>query len=274
MRYNDLEIANHGLIHVPFSAYDKQKQDSMLKESTNKFKEILNVSPKLFIPPENRFNDDTKQVLIENGFTHLSASMYDDSPPFPLESDSLYRFPEIATTGVYVPSQNRILGVSSDRTFSDALDGINQYGFAVITMHPQEYSVFNGIYLNELNLDQFKELETLIEKIKSHNIDVVHLGQIDQSTTKVIISEKLKNPLDPFDIPTWVRNNAGWWRDGHIDDNTFVNGIQYLIKEGIMQIPPTTQGSGGSEIPDWVKINAGWWAEGKISDEQHQYYGF
>ncbi|MFB5608339.1 MAG: peptidase, partial [Candidatus Nitrosomaritimum yanchengensis] len=66
-------------------------------------------------------------------------------------------------------------------------------------------------------------------------------------------------------------NNAGWWRDGNIDDNSFLHGIEFLIKEGILQIPPTTQGSGGSEIPSWIKENAGWWAEGKISDDDFIY---
>jgi len=37
-------------------------------------------------------------------------------------------------------------------------------------------------------------------------------------------------------IPAWIKNNAGWWADGSIDDNSFVQGIQYLIKEGIMKI--------------------------------------
>ena len=37
-------------------------------------------------------------------------------------------------------------------------------------------------------------------------------------------------------IPSWIKNNAGWWADGSIDDSSFVQGIQYLIKEGIMKI--------------------------------------
>ena len=37
-------------------------------------------------------------------------------------------------------------------------------------------------------------------------------------------------------IPSWIKNNAGWWSDGKIDDKSFVQGIQYLIKEGIMKI--------------------------------------
>ena len=68
-------------------------------------------------------------------------------------------------------------------------------------------------------------------------------------------------------IPEWIKNNAGWWAEGAIDDGSFVQGIQFLIKEGIMQIPPTAQGAGSSnEIPSWVKQNAAWWAEGAIDD--------
>jgi hypothetical protein len=69
-------------------------------------------------------------------------------------------------------------------------------------------------------------------------------------------------------IPSWIKNNAGWWATGQIDNNSFVQGIQFLINEGIMKIPPTSQGTGGSdEIPDWIKNNAGWWAEGLITDD-------
>ena len=73
----------------------------------------------------------------------------------------------------------------------------------------------------------------------------------------------------PAEIPSWIKNNAGWWAEGAIDDDSFVQGIQFLIKEGIMEIPPTVQGStsGSDTIPSWIKNNAGWWAEGAIDDD-------
>ncbi len=69
-------------------------------------------------------------------------------------------------------------------------------------------------------------------------------------------------------VPEWIKNNAGWWAEGAIDDTAFVQGIQFLIKEGILKIPATTQGegTGPNEIPAWIKNNAGWWAEGAIDD--------
>ena len=37
-------------------------------------------------------------------------------------------------------------------------------------------------------------------------------------------------------VPTWIKNNAGWWAEGQIDDNSFVQGIEYLVKVGIIQV--------------------------------------
>ena len=68
-------------------------------------------------------------------------------------------------------------------------------------------------------------------------------------------------------LPTWIKNNAGWWADGQIDDSSFVTAIQWLISNGIMNIPPTEQGTGSDDvIPSWIKNNAGWWADGQIDD--------
>ena len=54
----------------------------------------------------------------------------------------------------------------------------------------------------------------------------------EQKTIDIIINDFSSKP----DIPSWIKNNAGWWANDEIDDNSFVQGIQYLIKEGIMKI--------------------------------------
>ena len=38
------------------------------------------------------------------------------------------------------------------------------------------------------------------------------------------------------EIPEWIKNTAGWWAEGAIGDSDFVQGLQFLIKEGIMKI--------------------------------------
>ncbi len=37
-------------------------------------------------------------------------------------------------------------------------------------------------------------------------------------------------------IPDWIKNNAGWWAGGLIDDNSFVSGLQWLISNGIIML--------------------------------------
>ena len=76
-------------------------------------------------------------------------------------------------------------------------------------------------------------------------------------------------PSETITIPDWVRNNAAWWSEGQIDDRTFANGIEFMIKEGIIVVPATSSGEAKDDvtIPDWVRNNAAWWSEGQIDDK-------
>ena len=90
--------------------------------------------------------------------------------------------------------------------------------------------------------------------------------EIGPGSSGSIISPPVSEQIQ---IPSWIKNNAEWWAAGQIDDQAFVQGIQFLIKENILKIPPTTQGSdsGLNEIPSWIKNNAEWWAAGQIDDQ-------
>jgi len=90
----------------------------------------------------------------------------------------------------------------------------------------------------------------------------IGLGGKQPSTPK-------SSPSEEISIPDWVRNNAAWFSQDQIDDKTFANGIQFLIKEGIIIVPSTPSGEAKADIaiPDWVKTNAGWWSEGQIDDK-------
>jgi len=82
-----------------------------------------------------------------------------------------------------------------------------------------------------------------------------------------ILVDRITTAENQYFIPNWVKNNAGWWADGQIPDSAFVQGIQFLIKEGIIVVPATeSETQDGSNIPEWIKTNAGWWADGQIDD--------
>lgn len=71
-------------------------------------------------------------------------------------------------------------------------------------------------------------------------------------------------------VPEWIKNNAKWWSDGSIDDESFISGIQFLIKEkilGVTTLPDQASEVTEHKVPDWIKNNAGWWADGLISED-------
>jgi len=73
-------------------------------------------------------------------------------------------------------------------------------------------------------------------------------------------------------IPDWVRNNAKWWADDAISDNDFTSGIEFMIKQDIINVPQIVSENEKSsftlgKIPTWIKSNAKWWSEDLISDE-------
>ena len=54
------------------------------------------------------------------------------------------------------------------------------------------------------------------------------------------------------DIPPWIKSNAGWWANGDINDETFVQGIQFLNRRrNFKKFPQPRQSntSSGAEPP-------------------------
>jgi len=76
------------------------------------------------------------------------------------------------------------------------------------------------------------------------------------------------------EIPGWIKNVAGWWANGEIPENQFLNAIGYLINNNIISISfmPCSEKtesqttSSDKKVPDWIKNNAKWWSEDLIED--------
>ena len=100
-----------------------------------------------------------------------------------------------------------------------------------------------------------------------HQIDIEVEGILFSPIPLETASLTMNIGQEETSIPAWIKNNAEWWADDLIDDSSFVTGLQWLITNGIMTIPPTEQGAGSDDvIPSWIKNNAGWWADGQIDD--------
>ena len=44
------------------------------------------------------------------------------------------------------------------------------------------------------------------------------------------------------EVPAWIKNTAGWWANGQIDDTEFISGINFLIKNQIIKVGPEILG--------------------------------
>jgi len=79
------------------------------------------------------------------------------------------------------------------------------------------------------------------------------------------------SPAKSTVIPDWVHNNAEWWSKDLIGEGDFLSGIEYLIVQGVIQIPIIPEDNGAESspfVPSWIKNTAGWWAEGLVSDSE------
>ncbi len=60
----------------------------------------------------------------------------------------------------------------------------------------------------------------------------------------MIIQGVIQIPIIPADngaessafAPSWIKDTAGWWAEGFVSDSEFVNGLQYLISQGIITV--------------------------------------
>jgi len=74
----------------------------------------------------------------------------------------------------------------------------------------------------------------------------------------------------PVKIPLWIKTSTSFWVDGFSSDTELVNAFQWLIQNGIIQVPYAESPEDESivTIPSWVKTSAGFWVDSRISDDE------
>ena len=191
------EIASHSYNHQVNLALSEE--ENSVNKTDHKIQEIFKVKPKTFIPPENYFNRDMIPLLQKYGYDHLSSSTAVENPPKFLHSD-FYHFDIAAYTGILDPHTNRWLPIPPDVIMEQINDSLFNYGFAVVMMHPNDFSNFeNGAYVNVVNQTKIDELKSLITEIKSNGYLLTPIGKIDkyktekfQDTVPIVIDDRNK----------------------------------------------------------------------------------
>ena len=97
-----------------------------------------------------------------------------------------------------------------------------------------------------------------------YTLQIEYSGGSDTTEFELIDSGKIV-------IPSWVREFSKYWHNDQISDLEFADGIEFLIKEGIIIVPQSESQIPANEvkIPNWVKTSTGWWIDGLISDNEY-----
>ncbi|MDH3312165.1 MAG: peptidase [Nitrosopumilus sp.] len=74
------------------------------------------------------------------------------------------------------------------------------------------------------------------------------------------------DPGDRILLPDWVKVNASWWANELGEDELFVKGVEFMIKEKII-IHTNTIKNDETTIPNWFKNTTKWWVDEKIDNE-------
>ena len=218
---------------------------------------------------------DIFETLGANNFRTMFATDADAQRCLVKTSEELERIEELTTTNsVFIIITDKLKNKGYVELFFDE-DLIQSFSFTEDELEkrielkyafPDYYEEYT---LTAINGDYFTSvlwtpLPSLSAIDKYPNLELIE--KTDE--TKSILIEEISDVSKSKEIPSWVKNNAGWWADGTIDDNSFVQGIQFLVKEGIIAVDSTSQGTEESkEIPTWIKNNAGWWANDDIDDD-------
>jgi len=151
--------------------------------------------------------------------------------------------------------------------------------YKALEINPKSVLALNGVGLGFANFGEYSEAELYFKK--SLEIDpnnqvtqnyLISLEKLKKKYSLSLFEKPTKKPdflqkLEERTIPYWVKNNAGWWSDDKISDVDFITGIEYLIKNKIINLSSQNINENSSDvIPAWIKNNAGWWSAGKISD--------
>lgn len=199
--------------------------------------------------------------ITPNTVNNLQLSFFDAFTEQPVNGDVNYNLKLLDSSGNIILSKNGLTAKGGVDTQALNLPG-------------------NGIYHLQMNITSIVGPTGLPDtsRLGAATGDLVIPSTVGTDQGVVAISGNQSQTVQPagnqtttsqISIPSWVKNNAKWWSENSIDDSTFASGIQYMIKQGIIQIPATAQGqaSPGVQIPQWVKTNAGWWSSGQIDDQ-------
>lgn len=206
-----------------------------------------------FVNPTDNKNIAVKTTVIQNGTTGSESDILDLSKSlFTRPNGQVSNFMYILPTPLKLNSGYHQEIMQFNNYQRNVMSGQNNNGTnSVLVQIDQDtgilmqLSIFSAVNTNgkvSISQTSYKLLDT--DKINSSNV-------VTNSTS----------------VPSWIKQNAKLWSDGSISNNQFLQGVQYMINQGIVTTSSNNHGTNSiSAIPSWVKNNAKYWSSDSITD--------
>jgi peptidoglycan/xylan/chitin deacetylase (PgdA/CDA1 family) len=175
------EVANHGWNHEDFTIFSTEEQSALVQKTNKKIFDLLGVKPSVFIAPYNIINNNTFAAAKENDIRYINANVTYE-PPYDIGSNqSLYRLPETVLIGDLNADDTYWITFGHQKVFDEVEDGLDRHGFAVVTMHPQDFAVRDMLnYQNMVDHSKMEGLEMLLDRIEEQGIKIVKISEISR----------------------------------------------------------------------------------------------
>ena len=137
------------------------------------------------------------------------------------------------------------------------------YDFSILS---QGKEVFKTSGISTGSRDSWDTIHVLIPKDATNNISVrfENVGGNEHARAEIPIAVIAKHSAT---IPHWIKNNAKWLCSNSISGNEFLSGIEYLVRQDVIQMPDQQGSEQTKQIPDLIKENSCSWAGGSMSDD-------
>ena len=215
-----IETVLHGWNHVPYDTLSLQEQHDTLQMANAKLQDLFGRKTTIFIPPYNAYNEDTLEATSQLGLKIISSefdqelpSIYDpDDPNSPnnkvykaiagsdiKDQFGVYHLPQVV--GYYTYDSEPPTKTPLSFIQSQINDTIANYGYAVITLHPQDFTVkdANGNPTPVLSQEEMNDLDALITWIGDQEYHIRTFSSVTNVPLPPIIDNIPPNITAPAD---------------------------------------------------------------------------
>jgi plastocyanin len=247
-----------------------ENKDSVIHSITSGIPKFLDQSGMFFDLGEIKPGSSRSHVLTNSDFVafYYFCEIHPWMTGKIFISDEENAQPETGTP-IFLEKQNYVLGekISISGQVHKDFAG-TKYTTLIYNQNDDLVYISNGSFDNDASYLQIIETGGITWNMEGdYQAKLVYSIPSKVAETSFEFSTKLIENESTYVIPEWVKNVGDYWCNDNIEDSEFVNAIQYLIKQDVIELKiEKSDAIFSNEVPEWVKNNACWWSEDKIPD--------